>query len=264
MLCLGAFATNGSDGNAELKASATKATVGENVNLTVTVSGITNGEGIGAKDGACNYSITIPSGLTTVVESPNDTSKNLSGDGGNGTYDHGTYTSSTAGKYSFKLNVTKGTAGNTSTDVTFCPQAPTALPATDITSKGFTANWESVDGATYKVYVYKDGAEVSNYDEITGTSLVISDLQPSTDYTYSVFSVQNGVMSINGSPELDVTTLTPAITLTAGSNAETVLGSEANGVFRVSAENLYDSDVKLALSGENAGLFSLSSTSVTE
>lgn len=264
LFSLGAFATNGSDGNAELKASATKATVGENVNLTVTVSGITNGEGIGAKDGACNYSITIPSELTTVVESPNGTSKNLSGDGGNGTYDHGTYTSSTAGKYSFKLNVTKGTAGNTSTDVTFCPQAPTALPATDITSKGFTANWNEIDGASYKVYVYKDGAEVSNYDEITGTSLVISDLQPSTDYTYSVFSVQNGVMSINGSPELDVTTLTPAITLTAGSNAETVLGSEANGVFRVSAENLYDSDVKLALSGENAGLFSLSSTSVTE
>lgn len=264
LFSLGAFATNGSDGNAELKASATKATVGENVNLTVTVSGITNGEGIGTKDGACNYSITIPSELTTVVESPNGTSKNLSGDGGNGTYDHGTYTSSTAGKYSFKLNVTKGTAGNTSTDVTFCPQAPTALPATDITSKGFTANWNEIDGASYKVYVYKDGAEVSNYDEITGTSLVISDLQPSTDYTYSVFSVQNGVMSINGSPELDVTTLTPAITLTAGSNAETVLGSEANGVFRVSAENLYDSDVKLALSGENAGLFSLSSTSVTE
>lgn len=265
MLCLGAFANgNGNDGTATLSASVTNATIGDPVTLSVTVSEMTNKSDITGSNGACNYSITIPGGLTTVVESPNGTSKNLSGDGGNGTYDHGTYTSSTAGKYSFKLNVTKGTAGNTSTDVTFCPQAPTALPATDITSKGFTANWNEIDGASYKVYVYKDGAEVSNYDEITGTSLVISDLQPSTDYTYSVFSVQNGVMSINGSPELDVTTLTPAITLTAGSNAETVLGSEANGVFRVSAENLYDSDVKLALSGENAGLFSLSSTSVTE
>ena len=265
LFSLATFANTGSagdNGTAKIAASVTQATIGESVNLTVTVSGITDGSG-GKDDGACNYSVTIPSGVTTVKAGVSNT-QSLSGSGKNDTYNHGTYTSSTAGKYSFKLNVTKGTAGNTSTDVTFCPQAPTALPATDITSKGFTANWESVDGATYKVYVYKDGAEVSNYDEITGTSLVISDLQPSTDYTYSVFSVQNGVMSINGSPELDVTTLTPAITLTAGSNAETVLGSEANGVFRVSAENLYDSDVKLALSGENAGLFSLSSTSVTE
>lgn len=262
LFSLGAFAvSDGSNGTAKMTASATQLTVGSNVSLTVTVSGISDGKN-GGSDGKCVYSVTIPSGLTKV--SGTNSSQSLSGSGKNGDYNHGTYTASAAGKYTFGLKVTTGDAGNTSLDVTFCPVAPVALAATDITSKGFTANWESVDGATYKVYVYKDGAEVSNYDEITGTSLVISDLQPSTDYTYSVFSVQNGVMSINGSPELDVTTLTPAITLTAGSNAETVLGSEANGVFRVSAENLYDSDVKLALSGENAGLFSLSSTSVTE
>ena len=264
LFSLATFANTGSagdNGTAKIAASVTQATIGESVNLTVTVSGITDGSG-GKDDGACNYSVTIPSGVTTVKAGVSNT-QSLSGSGKNDTYNHGTYTSSTAGKYSFKLNVTKGTAGNTSADVTFCPQAPTALPATDITSKGFTANWNEIDGASYKVYVYKDGTEVNNYPA-TGSSLVISDLQPSTDYTYSVFTVQNGIMSINGSPELDVATLTPAIALTAVSNAETVLGSEANGVFRVSAENLYDSDVKLALSGENAGLFSLSSTSVTE
>lgn len=261
LFSLGAFA-NGEDGTAKLSASVTNATIGDPVTLSVTVSGITNKTGLGS-DGSCNYSITIPSGLTTVVESPNGTSKNLSGAGGNGTYDHGTYTASAAGKYTFGLKVATGDAGNTSLDVTFSPEMPESLPATDITSRGFTANWNEVEGCSYQVNVYKNGALNSTYNA-TGNSLVISDLLPSTDYTYSVFTVQNGIMSINGSQELDVTTLTPAITLTAVSNAETVLGSEANGVLRVSAENLYDSDVKLALSGENAGLFSLSSTSVTE
>lgn len=249
-----------SDGTATISANPTVASVGDGVKIEVVVSDI--------KDGtftkySCAYSVTIPSGVSTVTEGSSGTSQSLKGEDSNGTYDHGTYTSSVAGTYTFGLNVTKGKAGNNGAEVTFYPLPPTALAATDVTSKGFTANWSAIDNATFIVSVLKNGTQVKTY-EATGTSLVISDLLPGTDYTYCVYSKQNGLQSLSASSEIEVTTLTPAITLTAGSNAETVLGSEANGVFRVSAENLYDSDVKLALSGENAGLFSLSSTSVTE
>ncbi len=261
LICLGAFA-NGEDGTAKLSASVTNATIGDPVTLSVTVSGITNKTGLGS-DGSCNYSITIPNGLTTVVESPNGTSKNLSGSNGNGTYDHGTYTASAAGKYTFGLKVTTGDAGNTSLDVTFSPEMPESLPATDITSRGFTANWNEVEGCSYQVNVYKNGALNSTYNA-TGNSLVISDLLPSTDYTYDVYSVQNGIKSLSGSSEIDVTTLTPVIALTAGTDAETVLGSQSTGAFTVNAENLYDSDVLLAVSGDNSALFTLNSSSASE
>ncbi|MBQ6760818.1 MAG: T9SS type A sorting domain-containing protein [Prevotella sp.] len=262
LFSLGAFA-NGDDGTAKLSASVTNATIGDPVTLSVTVSGITNKTtGLGS-DGSCNYSITIPNGLTTVVESPNGTSKNLSGSNGNGTYDHGTYTASAAGKYTFGLKVTTGDAGNTSLDVTFSPEMPESLPATDITSRGFTANWNEVEGCSYQVNVYKNGALNSTYNA-TGNSLVISDLLPSTDYTYDVYSVQNGIKSLSGSSEIDVTTLTPVIALTAGTDAETVLGSQSTGAFTVNAENLYDSDVLLAVSGDNSALFTLNSSSASE
>lgn len=264
LFSLGAFADgSGENGTATISASATKATVGDGVKIEVTVSGITN-KTVTGNDGACNYSITIPSGLTTVVESPNGTSQNLSGAGGNGTYDHGTYTSDAVGTYSFGLKVAKdkGTAANTSASVTFCPVAPVALAATDITSKGFTANWESVDGATYKVYVYKDDAEVNNYDA-DGTSLVISDLVSSTDYTYKVYSIVSGIQSVVASSEIEVTTLTPAISLTAGDDVYAVIGASNQGTFNLDATNLFDSDVKLAVSGENADMFTLDLASVS-
>ena len=262
LICLGAFA-NGEDGTAKLSANVTNATIGDPVTLTVTVSGITNKTGVGS-DGSCNYSITIPSGLTTVVESPNGTSKNLSGANGNGTYDHGTYTSNTVGTYTFGVKASKGNPKTQETiDVTFCPVAPVALAATDITSKGFTANWESVDGAAYKVYVYKDDVEVNNYDA-DGTSLVISDLVSSTDYTYKVYSIISGIQSVVASSEIEVTTLTPEILLTAGDDVYAVVGGTSQGTFNLGASNLFDSDVKLAISGENADMFALDCSSVTE
>lgn len=257
MLCLGAFA-NGNDGTATLSASVTKATVGDPVKLSVTVSEMTNKSGITGSNGACNYSITIPRELTTVVESPNGTSKNLSGDGGNGTYDHGTYTSSTAGKYSFKLNVTKGTAGNTSTDVTFCPQAPTALPATDITSKGFTANWNEVSGATYKVSLYKSEQLIGTYNS-NKTSYDFSELEANTTYEYCVSSIVNEIESANPSQKISVTTLKPIITMTSVSDLETY-GDQLTGKFTVDLLNATESKVVLALGGDGASAYTISPT----
>ena len=260
MLCLGAFANgnDGSDGNAELKASATKATVGENVNLTVTVSGITNGSGTGAKDGKCVYSVTIPSELTTVVESPNGTSKNLSGDGGNGTYDHGTYTTSAVGKYTFGINVTTGTTSSNTLDVYFCPAAPVASAATNIASQGFTANWNEVSGATYKVSLYKSEQLIGTYNS-NKTSYDFSELEANTTYEYCVSSIVNEIESANPSQKISVTTLKPIITMTSVSDLETY-GDQLTGKFTVDLLNATESKVVLALGGDGASAYTISPT----
>ena len=260
MLCLGAFASgnDGSDGNAELKASATKATVGENVNLTVTVSGITNGSGTGAKDGKCVYSVTIPSELTTVVESPNGTSKNLIGDGGNGTYDHGTYTTSAVGKYTFGINVTTGTTSSNTLDVYFCPAAPVASAATNIASQGFTANWNEVSGATYKVSLYKSEQLIGTYNS-NETSYDFSELEANTTYEYCVSSIVNEIESANPSQKISVTTLKPIITMTSVSDLETY-GDQLTGKFTVDLLNATESKVVLALGGDGASAYTISPT----
>lgn len=256
MLCLGTFATNGSDGNAELKASATKATVGENVNLTVTVSGITNGEGIGAKDGKCVYSVTIPSELTNV--SGTNSSQSLTGSGGNGTYDHGTYTTSAVGKYTFGINVTTGTTSSNTLDVYFCPAAPVASAATNIASQGFTANWNEVSGATYKVSLYKSEQLIGTYNS-NETSYDFSELEANTTYEYCVSSIVNEIESANPSQKISVTTLKPIITMTSVSDLETY-GDQLTGKFTVDLLNATESKVVLALGGDGASAYTISPT----
>lgn len=258
MLCLGTFANgnDGSDGNAELKASATKATVGENVNLTVTVSGITNGSGTGAKDGKCVYSVTIPGGLTNV--SGTNSSQSLTGSGGNGTYDHGTYTTSAVGKYTFGINVTTGTTSSNTLDVYFCPAAPVASAATNIASQGFTANWNEVSGATYKVSLYKSEQLIGTYNS-NETSYDFSELEANTTYEYCVSSIVNEIESANPSQKISVTTLKPIITMTSVSDLETY-GDQLTGKFTVDLLNATESKVVLALGGDGASAYTISPT----
>ena len=257
LFSLGTFAagTDGSNGNAELKASATKATVGENVNLTVTVSGITDGEGTGSK-GKCVYSVTIPSGLTKV--SGTNSPQSLTGSGGNKTYDHGTYTTSAVGKYTFGINVTTGTTSSNTLDVYFCPAAPVASAATNIASQGFTANWNEVSGATYKVSLYKSEQLIGTYNS-NETSYDFSELEANTTYEYCVSSIVNEIESANPSQKMSVTTLQPIITMTSVSDLETY-GDQLTGTFTVDLQNATESKVVLALGGDGASAYTISPT----
>lgn len=257
LFSLGTFAvgTDGSNGNAELKASATKATVGENVNLTVTVSGITDGEGTGSK-GKCVYSVTIPSGLTKV--SGANSSQSLTGSGGNKTYDHGTYTTSAVGKYTFGINVTTGTTSSNTLDVYFCPAAPVASAATNIASQGFTANWNEVSGATYKVSLYKGEQLIGTYNS-NETSYDFSELEANTTYEYCVSSIVDEIESANPSQKMSVTTLQPIITMTSVSDLETY-GDQLTGTFTVDLLNATESKVVLALGGDGASAYTISPT----
>ena len=75
------------------------------------------------------------------------------------------------------------------------PDAPVATAATGITSSGFTANWNDVDGLTdYVLYVSLNNmpadppSYIPGYDglPINGTSHTLTGLQSATIYYYAV------------------------------------------------------------------------------
>jgi uncharacterized repeat protein (TIGR02543 family) len=87
-----------------------------------------------------------------------------------------------------------------SINVTTKPNAPAAMNASDLTSNSFRANWQTVIGASgYKLYVYRvsDQQWVPGYygKTVSGTSEVISGLNPSTHYRYTVTTLMGGVES---------------------------------------------------------------------
>ena len=82
-------------------------------------------------------------------------------------------------------------------NVTTKPIAPTAMNASEVSSNSFRANWQTVIGATdYKLYVYRvsDQQWVPGYygKTVSGTSDVISGLNPSTHYRYTVTTLMGG------------------------------------------------------------------------
>ena len=90
--------------------------------------------------------------------------------------------------------------------------APVAQSATSITSDGFTANWNSVSGATgYKLYVSTASnfsSYITNYgpkDVGNTTSETLSSLSSGTDYYYRVRAYDSSLESAN-SNEISLTT----------------------------------------------------------
>jgi phosphodiesterase/alkaline phosphatase D-like protein len=87
-------------------------------------------------------------------------------------------------------------SGNSnSIHVTTMPDAPVAIDATNITSDGFTANWEAVDGITdYVLYISEHNIPadpptfIPGYDgaPTSGTSHTVSGLESNKFYYYAV------------------------------------------------------------------------------
>jgi len=95
------------------------------------------------------------------------------------------------------------------------PPTPVATAATNILASGFTANWNSVTGATgYRLDVATDAAFANlleDYDNIAVTGLshfVHLGIQPDVDYYYRV-RAEIGAQTSASSNVIDVTTLNP-------------------------------------------------------
>lgn len=100
--------------------------------------------------------------------------------------------------------------------------APTAIAATTVTTTGFTANWNSLTGATgYLLDVSADNFStfVSGFNalSVTGTSSTVTGLSANTAYSYRVRAVNANGNSAN-SNVIAVTTLVAAPVATAATS----------------------------------------------
>lgn len=105
-----------------------------------------------------------------------------------------------------------GTTINNTVTINFIPIAPVALVATDVETRSFKANWESVDGAEQYFFDLSIDSTfntfVTGYERLdTGltTSLDIDPAQPGTTYYYRVRAGRDNLIGAN-SETIEVTT----------------------------------------------------------
>lgn len=93
------------------------------------------------------------------------------------------------------LNGANPSANSNTISVITSPDAPVAVEATNVSSTGFTANWEAVDGLTdYVLYISLNNIPadpptyIPGYDgaPINGTSHTVTGLNSGTIYYYAV------------------------------------------------------------------------------
>ncbi len=152
----------------------------------------------------------------------------------------------TSYQYKVKVVNAKGTGGYSNVvGVTTLPAAPTASAATGIAVGGFTANWNTVSGASsYSLYVSSDNF----VNQVAGSPFTISaptatkiitGLASGTAYKYKLKAVNAGGSS-DESNVIDVTTLVPPVItsfapLTAAAGATvTITGTDLGGATAVS------------------------------
>ena len=125
------------------------------------------------------------------------------------------------------------------------PVIPTGLTATAITSKTIDLSWDAAENA--KSYnVYQDGELVSN---VQGTSFKVEGLEPSTDYCFTVTSV-NITKESNHSEKECVTTNAPIrpdapadLEITVNGIAITLTWSEVDNA---ESYNVYQGETKIS------------------
>jgi hypothetical protein len=156
--------------------------------------------------------------------------------------------------YQYRVRATNAGGSSVNSNVVvavtaFLPQPPEVTTASAITTNSFTANWNTVGGATsYKLDVSADNFVnfVAGYNDKTVANIfdAVTGLDPSTDYQYRVRTVSATGTSANSSI-VDVTTLSPTNPTTANpATAITATGFTANWT-SVSGATSYRLDVSL-------------------
>lgn len=85
------------------------------------------------------------------------------------------------------------------------PAAPTGLKTTTVTSSSVALSWSAVPGAT-SYAIYRDGAKVQT---VTGTSVTVAGLSPSTAYGFQVSAVNDAGESAKSATVTATTTAQP-------------------------------------------------------
>ena len=137
-------------------------------------------------------------------------------------------------------------------------EAPVALEAENVTNSGFTARWEAVDGATdYRLTVMDAaGTPLNIYNGIaTGdvTSYAVTNLLPSTTYSYSVRSVANSAVSEDASDVISVTTADGAVITYSHTPKDfvAVCGTSVAQAVSVSGSNVFGAITAAVTGGES-------------
>jgi len=123
------------------------------------------------------------------------------------------------------------------------PVTPSASPATNITTTGFTANWASVSGATsYKLKV--DSGSFTDIGNVT--SYAVTGLTAGTTHTYTVQASNINGTSSNSTPDISVTLKTIApVASSATSITDTSFTANWNTVTGATGYKLYVDSVNV-------------------
>ena len=96
---------------------------------------------------------------------------------------------------SFTLTYTSSGGGGGSTPTQL--SAPTGLTVGNITSSGATLSWNAVANASSYIVTMVDGASLDQDYPVTGTTKTFDNLNPSTDYLWTVTAVGDGINYTN-------------------------------------------------------------------
>jgi hypothetical protein len=160
-----------------------------------------DGEAINSTSVQANYTKSLNATNYLLFASEDNFATHLDGFNGLDVGDLQTYTitgSSGNTEISYRLKATNGIITSEYSNIKkikTLPPVPEVLPATSITSSGFTANWEEMEGITdFLFYAYdSDDIVLDDYNgiSVTGTSYVVSGLDPAMDYSYNLKAVND-------------------------------------------------------------------------
>lgn len=103
----------------------------------------------------------------------------------------------TSSKRSYISEIIISTSGNAGGSTPTQLSAPTGLTESNITSSGATLSWNAVANASSYIVTMVDGASLEQDYLVNGTTKTFDNLNPSTDYLWTVTAVGDGINYTN-------------------------------------------------------------------
>lgn len=146
------------------------------------------------------------------------------------------------------------------------PPAPKALDASDIKASAFMLKWEASDYADNYLITVKDisGTPIFEYDDFNvgnTTQYEITNLFPESEYTYTVKTVSNGMVSNESNP-ITVATIQGAVIIsTSIAPFQQTVNTAVSKTLRITSSDLTEK-ITILLEGNN--YFSIDKTELEE